>query len=79
MSDGELRRASVLGQVKSKAWTLVEAAERMGLSYRQTKRLWRRYQGKGAKGLVHGNAGRSSNRAKPKRVRRKVIGLIRAK
>jgi len=79
MSDGELRRATVLAQVKSKAWTLVEAAERMGLSYRQTKRLWRRYQAKGAKGLVHGNAGRSSNRAQPKKVRRKVMGLIRAK
>ena len=79
MSDGELRRATVLAQVKSKAWTLVEAAGRMGLSYRQTKRMWSRYQAKGAKGLVHGNAGRSSNRAQPKKVRRKVMGLIRAK
>jgi hypothetical protein len=51
----------------------------MGLSYRQTKRLWSRYRAKGAKGLVHGNAGRSSNRAKPKKVRRKVIRLIRGK
>lgn len=79
MSDGEMRRAAVLARVKSAAWTLVEACERMGLSYRQTKRLWKRYQSKGAKGLVHGNAGRSSNRAQPKKVRRKVIGLIRAK
>ena len=79
MSDGEMRRAAVFAQVKSRAWTLVEAAERMGLSYRQSKRLWSRYQAKGAKGLVHGNAGRSSNRAKPKKVRTKVIRLIRAK
>ena len=79
MSDGEMRRASVLAQVKSKAWTLVEAAERMELSYRQTKRLWKRYQKNGAKGLVHGNAGRDSNRSKPKKTRTKVIGLIRRK
>ena len=39
MSDGEMRRAAVLAQVKSAAWTLVEASERMGLSYRQTKQL----------------------------------------
>lgn len=79
MSDGELQRATVLAQVKSKGWTLVEAASGMGLSYRQTKRLWSRYRAKGAKGLVHGNAGRSSNRAKSKKVRTKVIRLIREK
>jgi hypothetical protein len=79
MSDGEMRHAAVLAQVKSGAWTLVEAGERMEVSYRQAKRLWKRYQGKGAKGLVHGNAGRSSNRAKPKKVRVKVIRLIREK
>jgi len=43
MSERELRRAAVLAQVKSKAWTLVQAAERMDLSYRQAKRLWKRY------------------------------------
>ena len=76
MSAREMRRATVLAQVKSKAWTLVQAAERMELSYRQAKRLWKRYQSKGAAGLVHGSAGGSSNRAKPKKVRTKVLGLI---
>jgi transposase len=79
MSDGEMRRAAVLAQVKSEAWTLMDAAERMDLSYRQTKRLWKRYRSKGAAGLVHGSAGRESNRAKPKKVRAKVLGLIRRK
>lgn len=79
MSEREMRRAAVLAQVKSKAWTLVEASERMELSYRQTKRLWKRYQSEGTKGLVHGNAGRNSNRSKPKKVRRKVLQLIRQK
>jgi molybdenum-dependent DNA-binding transcriptional regulator ModE len=74
-----MRRATVLAQVKSKAWTLVQAAERMELSYRQAKRLWKRYQSTGAAGLVHGSSGGSSNRAKPKKVRTKVLGLIREK
>ena len=79
MSERELRRATVLAQVKSGSWTLVEAADRMEVSYRQAKRLWKSYQSQGAIGLVHGNAGRLSNRAKPKKVRTKVVRLIRQK
>jgi transposase len=79
MSDRELNRAAVLAQVKSGSWKLVEAAERMEVSYRQAKRLWKRYRSKGAKGLVHGSAGRASNRAKPKKIRTKVVRLIREK
>ena len=79
MSERELRRGAVLAQVKSRAWTVAQAAEWMQLSYRQGKRLWKRYQSKGAIGLVHGSAGRSSNRAKPKKIRTKVVRLIRNK
>jgi len=79
MSEREMRRAAVLAQVKSEAWTLVEAAERMELSYRQAKRLWKRYRKDGAAALVHGSAGRDSNRAKSKKVRRKALRLIRQK
>src|SRR5579862_9144770 len=78
MSEQEVRRAAVLAQVAAKEWTLGEAAERMELSYRQTKRLWKRYRKHGAAGLVHGSAGRRSNRAKPQKLRAKVLGLIRA-
>ena len=54
----------------------MDAAERMELSYRQAKRLWRRYRKEGAAGLVHRSAGRISNRAKPKKLRAKVVRLI---
>jgi len=37
-----------------------------GLSYRQTKRVWRRYRERGAEGLKQGNAERESNRGKPR-------------
>jgi transposase len=79
MSEREMSRAAVLAQVKSGSWKLAAAAERMNLSYRQARRLWKRYQSKGAVGLVHGSAGRSSNRAKPKKVRRKAMSLVRQK
>ena len=79
MSTRELRRAEVLGRVKSKTLRLTDAAKILELSYRQTKRLWKRYRGEGAKGLQHRSAGRGSNRAKPEEFRRKVLQLIRKK
>ena len=77
MSQKELRRAGVLSRVKAAALKLVEAAELMGLSYRQGKRLWKRYGKQGPEGLQHGNAGRRSNRAKAKEFRKRVLGLVR--
>src|SRR5690348_11237346 len=65
MSSLELRRVEVLARVKSKQLKLKEAAELLGVCYRQAKRLWKRYRGGGAKALKHGNAGGRSNRAKP--------------
>ena len=79
MSEREMRRAAVLAQVKTGAWTLLEGAERMEISYRQAKRLWKRYQKGAAAGLVDGSAGRESNRAKPKKVRARAVRLIRKK
>ena len=71
--------AEVLGRVKGQTLRLVDAAKMLEVSYRQAKRLWQRYREEGAKGLQHRSAGRSSNRAKPEKFRRKVLGLIREK
>jgi len=65
MSQGELRRVEVLARVKSKELKVVDAANLVGVSYRQAKRLWKRYREEGAKGLKHRSAGRASARAKP--------------
>lgn len=79
MSSRELERVEVMGRVASEALKLVHAAEMLELSYRQTKRLWRRYRKKGAEGLKHGHAGRGSNRGKPKKLRRRVLQLMQKK
>jgi transposase len=76
MDEQELRRGTVLSQVAGKGWTLAQAAERIGVSYRQVKRLWKRYRVKGTRGLMHGNVGRQSNHAKPRRLRQRVLGLV---
>jgi transposase len=79
MSSRELERVEVLGRVASKGLKLMDAAAMLQLSYRQAKRLWRRYQQVGAKGLKHGNAGKTSNRSKAVKFRHKVLGLVKKK
>ena len=42
MSKKELSRVEVMGRVKAHSLRLCEAAEMLGLSYRQSKRIWAR-------------------------------------
>lgn len=79
MSRRELERVEVMGRVASGDLGLQDAAQMLGLSYRQSKRIWRRYRERGGEGLKHGNAGRESNRGKPKKLRRRVLSLIQRK
>lgn len=76
MSSKELRRAGVLARVGSGELKLVNAAVMMGVSYRQSKRLAKRYREGGAQGLKHGSAGRESNRKKSKKFRERVLRLV---
>jgi hypothetical protein len=79
MSTNELRRVGVLARVASSKLKLIDAAVILRLSYRQAKRLWRRYREEGAEGLKHRSAGRESNRKKPKQFRDRVLRLVRQK
>src|ERR1700757_1805878 len=56
MSTRELERVEVMGRVANEELKLIDAAAMLQLSYRQVKRLWRRYRQKGSKGL-HGPGG----------------------
>src|SRR5579871_6117393 len=69
MSDEEVRRAGVLKRVKAGDLTQVEAAEVLGLSYRQLKRLYRRFRKQGRWMLAEGLWSRERKR-KPYRQRR---------
>lgn len=79
MSKRETQRAGVLARVKSGDLRLSQAAEVMRLSYRQAKRLWRRYLAGGAASLKHGNEGRVSNRRRPEKQRRKILRTVEEK
>jgi transposase len=77
MSEREVRRAGVLQRVKRKDLKLVEAAEILGLSYRQAKRQYQRYREGGSKALVHGNVGKPSNQAKSAKDRSRALALVK--
>jgi len=79
MSARELTRVEVLSRVKAGTLSLGSAATLLAVSYRQAKRLARRYQAEGAKGLKHRSAGRASNHARPTADRERALAFVREK
>ena len=79
MSQEELRRVEVLARVCSEQLRVVDASQLMRVSYRQAKRLWKRYREEGPAGLKHRSAGRTSNRACGPKFRQQVLRLVREK
>ena len=73
MSQKERVRLIVMEQVKQDELSLAEACEVLGLSYRQTKRVWRRYRIEGDRGLVHGLRGKPGKRAKPAPLKQRIL------
>jgi len=79
MSRKELSRVEWLLRVKQGEMSLRLASGKMGISYRQGKRLWRRYHARGEPGLVHGLRGRPSNRKVDDAQRQRVVQLYQEK
>src|SRR6187551_2647282 len=79
MSASELKRVGVMARVTAGTLKLGSAAELLGISYRQAKRLYRRYRAEGATGLKHRSAGRRSNRATVPTIRTRALALVREK
>lgn len=79
MSAKELRRVEVLGRVTAGTLTLISAATMLAVSYRQAKRLLRRYRAEGPTGLAHRSAGRASNRQTVAAIHDHALALIREK
>jgi hypothetical protein len=75
MSAKERDRLAIMAGVKRQEVTLVQASDLLGLGYRQTKRVWRRYREDGDAGLVHRLRGKPSARRRPEAVRRAVLEL----
>ncbi len=74
MKQKDLKRLKVLEQAVEKKIVQRKAAEWLGLSERQVRRLVQRMRAEGAKGLLHGLRGKASNRRCEKSFKEKVLG-----
>jgi len=79
MSAKERKRKMILEEIRNGMLTLVDAAPRMEISYRQAKRVLRRYRSYGDIGLVHKSRGRRSSHAYPKVFKDKVLNIYQEK
>lgn len=79
MSKRELSRLEVMQRLKDKRLLQKEAAQVLGVSIRQVKRLWRAYRQQGAKGLVSQRRGKPSNYHLDAAVMQQALDLIQEK
>ena len=79
MRKKERERKVILSGYKDGRYTLVEAAERMVVSYRQAKRIWRRYKEEDDIGLVHKNRGKPSARSFDQKNKKIILQLYQEK
>lgn len=76
MSQKKLNQAYILARlVSDETFTIAQAAEAIGLSERQVKRLKGEFKKHGADALVHKNIGRSPAHAVPEDTRKQIIDL----
>jgi transposase len=76
MSTKELTRLEAMQRIKEKRLTQKEAGERLGISTRQVKRLYRAYRKRGAKGLVSQKRGKPSNNRLDAGIKQAALDLI---
>ena len=79
MNKKERERKVILTGYAEGRYTLTEVAERIATSYRQAKRIWRRYKLEGDPGLIHKARGNSSKRAFNRDIKTAVLKLYQEK
>jgi len=75
MSKRELERKTILDSVACGKFTLKEAAKRMKMSYRQAKRINKRYRALKDAGLQHRNRGKTPHNAYSDKFRKEILEL----
>jgi hypothetical protein len=73
MSSKERIRLEAFGRVKAGTWSVVRAAQVCGMSLRQARRVWKRYQIQGDQGLIHQGRGRAPNNRIDDSKRAKIV------
>lgn len=79
MSQKDINRAEVIGKVKEKEVRQKEAAEILGLSERQIRRIVRRVREEGAAGIIHRLRGSKAHNRIDQKIREKVLKIYEKK
>ncbi len=79
MSIKELSRLEVMEKLRSRSLNQSQAADILGISIRQVKRLIRAFKAEGAKGLISRKRGSKSNHQLPEEVKKRALELISEK
>ena len=77
MKRGEIKRLVIIEKVIKKELKQIDAAQVLGISDRQIRRLVIEVRGRGAAGVIHGLRGKESCRKISQKIRNKVLGLCR--
>ncbi len=79
MSTKELSRLEIMQRLSEKRLSQKEAANLLGLSIRQVKRLYRKYRKEGAQGLVSQRRGKVSNHRMDEQISQRALDLLKAR
>ena len=77
MNTKEVERITIIENLLDKRIKQKHAGHQLDISVRQIQRLVKRYRTEGAKGLIHKNRGRVSNRLLPEEKRKQIVNLIK--
>lgn len=79
MSVGQWKRLEAVERIAKGELTVGQAAQVLGLSARQVRRVRRAVKKRGAQGVVHGNSGRVPANRLAEKIRRRIVELRRKK
>ncbi len=75
----EADRLAVVKRIQNKELNIGSGARELGISSRQMKRVWRRFKGRGAHGLLSLKKGKPSPNKIPDILKKKVLRLVKKK
>jgi transposase len=76
MSEKEMHRLEVIKAIEEKRMTQEQASQRLGISTRQVKRLYRDYRERGAGGMMNKMRGKASHNQLKESVVQRVVDLV---
>ena len=77
MDVNEMKKLMIFRQVWQGTLSLKQASQIIGLTYRHTRRIWKKYCEEGERSLIHGNCGKPSNRAYDRHLKEDIIKKYR--